>query len=242
MKYQTLVPTATAALLFSAPAQAVLWTAGHGDLGLEGDDGVLEFEVHVGEDDPATVGGMAVSDTGYEPGDIEIAVANRQILNSSDNDLLNGLGILSGDAISILPNSESFSDRLGTPLLGFGLEELNSAEWGDITFALTGVTGPGFFSVYQVDGLGDPNFFMSTALDGITDDDFATLPAGIHDDFNFAFSEEGRYQVTLEASGNYIPDGELRSTTGTFTFAVPEPSSAALLGLGVFGFVLRRRR
>jgi len=247
MKIKPFLPSSAALLLLSTPAHAVLWSAGHGDLGLEGDGGVLEFEVHVGEDDPATVGGLPVSDTGYDPADIEIAVANRQQLVSTNMNLLNGIGISSGDLFSFLPNSETLSDSLGTPLLGFGLEELDSTEWGDITFTLTGVSGPGLFSVYQIDGLGDPTFFFSTALGGITADDFVTLPAGIHDDFNFAFTEEGIYDVTIQASGTYLPamgdlDGGLRSTSGTFTFAVvPEPSTALL---GLFGglALLRRRR
>lgn len=246
MKTNTLPLLPAALFLFSAPAHAVLWTAGHGDLGLEGSGGVLEFEVHVGEDEPATVGGLPVSDTGYDPADIEIAVFNRQAITSMNTDLLAGIGIASGDLVSYLPNDELLAESLGTPVFGFGTEGLQPAEWGAITFTLTAVSGPGAFSVYQVDGLGDPTFFMSTALGGITGDDFVTLPAGLHDDFNFAFTEEGIYEVTILASGTYLPasgdsDGGVRTTEATLTFIVPEPS-AALLGLGGLALALRRRR
>lgn len=239
--YRHSLSFAFAGLSLLSSSQAALWTSGHGDIGLEGDGGVLELEYHVGEGEAAIVDGVEVFDTGYEPDELQVGVFHRQVINSTNTELLDGLGISSGDSLSFLTNSEIQAESLGTPVLGFGAEELDSSDWGDVTFSLTGISGPGDFSLYQADGLGGANFFMSTALGGITSDDSVTIPAGIHDDYIFAFTEEGIYNLTIEASALYIPDNEVRTTSSTFTFVVPEPSTA-ILGLLGFAPLLRRRR
>jgi surface-anchored protein len=115
-----------------------------------------------------------------------------------------------------------------------------------VTVTLTGAAGSGItaggqFSLWQ--GSVTPNFFMST-FDGISGADsytFADLTAEDHAHFNWAFTEEGIYDLTFEISGTHAGDG-FKSATATYTFSViPEPSSALLGAFGALALLRRRR-
>jgi surface-anchored protein len=77
--------------------------------------------------------------------------------------------------------------------------------------------------------------------DGISATDAVTLPTNSHADLHWTFSEAGTYEITFQASGEVSGAPVAESATYTFV-VVPEPGSAMLIGLGLAGFALRRRR
>lgn len=81
--------------------------------------------------------------------------------------------------------------------------------------------------------------------DGIqtgADGDVLYVTYGGHNHYNFGFSELGTYDIEFSVTGTV--DGQLvTSDAATFTFVVPEPTSAALLaGLSAVGLLRRRSR
>ena len=129
------------------------------------------------------------------------------------------------------------------PYVGLGMEELDPGDWKtDLTLTLTGVSGSGVdagggFSLYTVDLFGTPTAFMSTK-DGISAADSVSQAAGKHEHYNWAFSKQGRYDLTLDVTGTHAVDGP-QAATATFSFnagplahPVPESSSTASTRLG----------
>jgi surface-anchored protein len=144
-----------------------------------------------------------------------------------------------------LPKSNSGpggAAALNAPFLGIGSEELDPGDWtGDLSLTLTGMSGPGVFSLWQ-DGF-SPTFFMST-FDGVSGADTISFTAGGHDHFNYGFTQPGLYEVTFEVAGTHSVDG-FKTGSATYSFHVvggyvPEPGSFGLLALGAL--VLRRLR
>ncbi|HAQ58169.1 MAG TPA: hypothetical protein DEA16_02000 [Opitutae bacterium] len=78
--------------------------------------------------------------------------------------------------------------------------------------------------------------------------DTLILKIGSHAHYNFAFTAEGLYNVTLTASGILNEGSQTLSTSDPATFlfgvnAVPEPSAFALIAGGMtLGFAAMRRR
>jgi hypothetical protein len=246
MVMKTLFSGIPALILFTIVGSthaAVTFSGGHGDIGLEysgpGQLG-LHFHTHTGA---IVDGSPLLSDAEYEPDEIEVQVSTSAYNLQSDSSLVTGTGVALGQSLWRLP--ESNNPLL--PFLGFGAEELSAGDWlGDLTFSLAGISSPsgtGHFSIYQSDGLGGWNFFMSTADGGITSADKISIAAEGHDHYNMTFSEAGTWTVDLFASGTHITDGVQTSGVHSFTFQVaPEPSRALLMGLGLMGLFLRRRR
>jgi surface-anchored protein len=223
-------------------AGANMWTAGHGDLGVEYKGaGELEPHWHLGEDNETVViDGVSQSfgptGTEFEAGDLTAQTNKTEVRQVGA--AWDFTGAAAGDTYYVFPQT----DDPAVPYLGFGTEELDPADWStDITLTLTGFSGPGDFSLYTVDGFGAPTEFISTN-GGITGS--VSQAADEHTHYNWAFSALGTYSLTFQADGTHAVDG---AATGaeTFTFSVvPEPSSAGLL-LGVTGLVfafIRRRR
>lgn len=222
---------------------AVTYSSGHGDIGLEyGGAGTLALHAHLHAG--AVVDGVPlIADNEYEPEDIVFQVSASALSAISDPALVAGTGVLIGNSVWTLPEV----DNPLLPFLGFGVEELDPADWTtNLSYTLASIMSPsgtGHFSVYQSDGLGGYNFLMSTALGGITSGDKVEMVAGSHDHFNFAFSEAGTWTVNFSASGTHITDGLQTSAPQSFTFnVIPEPSRAILMAFGFMGLIFRRRR
>lgn len=153
------------------------------------------------------------------------------------------VGVTSGADFWVFPQTS----EPALPFIGIGAEELDPLDWtGNLTITLTeisgsGVANGGFFSLYTTEGFGDPIAFMAS-LGGITAADFATVTPGSHEHYNWAFTKTGQYDVTFEIAGTHATDGA-KSASATYSFnVVPEPSTYALLGLGLAAIGWARRR
>ena len=70
---------------------------------------------------------------------------------------------------------------------------------------------------------------------------FADLRVKSNTDFFTSTASNGAWSLGSASPASMVPDDD-NGTVGTFTNAVPEPSSIALLGLGFFGFAVSRRK
>jgi len=242
-RHSFLVLSALALAVSLAPsAQAALYyTSGHGDIGVEYEDGELHLHLHLGDGAPAIVNGDEIFDTEYEPDEVTIVVPNsaKVVLGSS----VAFLGAAAGSSVWILPASGTAAATIGAPFVGWATEELDASDWiGDLTFNLVSAVSPsgnGNFAVWQLDAFGGLSVLaMSTAVTGGVG---VSQAPGIHDHYNIGFTESGVWEITLEISGQHVDVGFV-SGSETFTFSViPEPGTA-LLGLLALPLMLRRRR
>lgn len=230
-----------ALLALSATANAqLLYSSGHGDLGIAYEDGELIPHWHI--------------DTGilpqeeYEPGEVRAVVGGQRSSPAGSESVL---GVSSGSSIYVA-GSTAFQ-----PNLGFGSEELNPDDWqplsafGQINIELTGFSGPGAFALYTANSSGTAftdtflsTFNPSSTVGGINGSNSFEIFAGDHQHFTLAFTAPGYYEITLTWSGINETDG-FKEASGTFGFnvgAVPEPSTYALLGIGAASILWLRRR
>ena len=238
-----LVSMVTAMLTVFSQAFAALYSSGHADIGIAYENGGAGgFEPHWQLGSDAVVDGSPVGNhpdgAEFMPDEITVAVPFSQMIAMPNSPaLIAGTGVAAGDAIWFLPESE-IADA---PFLGIATNKLDSAKWGNITFALGTVTSPsgnGNFSLWNSGPFGSPNFYFSTALG----EDTLILPTGTHAHFDWSFSEAGTWDVELTVSGTHVDDG-FQSVTETISFVViPEPSSALVCALSTLVVMLRRRR
>ena len=243
---------ATAAMPTPSALAAGMFTQGHGDIefaahhhdhepgGQGGDEEEFELGWHIGEaGEPGIVDGSPVVDGHFEADEIIAVLGNNTHTARPAGAAFDFLGVPAGHAVWIAPQT----NQPGKVFLGIGLEELHVDDWlnGEVTLELTGVSGPGEFSLYQTDVFGSP----TVKLDNIGDS--FVLAVGSHSHYFWAFTQPGFYDVTFEFSGTFSEDGFVNSesvaASGTFGFQViPTPGAAAagLVAMGVAG--MRRRR
>lgn len=218
-------------LAMSLPLQAAsLISGGHLDGPAFGYDSLDGFEPHFhneGGADGAILDGVRITDeTEYEPDELIIFVRPTSTTT---------LGLTT---YYWLPETEGAAFANNVPFIGIGLEELNPLDWvgGTLTLTLLNFSGPGDFRLWQDDGFGGAVDFVDTDGGALSFD----LAADSHTHYNWGFTELGTYQLEWGISGEHVTDG-LQSGSGTFTYAVPEPSTAIF---GAFGLLacLRRRR
>lgn len=219
------------AVSFNAAAQGTL-TEGHTDVGIVYEAG--QWNLHIGRHDD-------LPPMEYAPNEAILQVGPASQATVPGNPLYGFLGP-AGSPVYILPQVQNAA----LLFLGLGTEEQASGVFVNdrLTLSLTGVSGPGNFSMYEVGAFGTPTVLMN-AGDGITAADKVDLLAGGHRHVNWAFTALGDYQVTFRASG--ILDHGLgtftQSAPATYTFSVvPEPGSFALFGLGALVLLTARNR
>ena len=259
----TLALLAALALPPFAKADILEYSAGHADIGVAYEGGELELHYHFGIN-AIINGGALTADLEASPFEAYVRVPD-SLYNAdfaSGASAFDFTGRTNSDPdLWLLPQSNPGN----APFLGIASEELNSSDWINsstpITYQLdswsftpfgTGSVDRANFSLFQLNGI-TPDIKLATS-DGIDNNDSFAPPFG-HDHFNFGFTEQGLYGITLTASGTHVADG-FKSSTGTFFFAVgdgtpglsavPEPSmmaawSVASLAVGA-GWLVRRRR
>jgi putative ABC transporter-associated repeat protein len=93
-----------------------------------------------------------------------------------------------------------------------------AATTGGVAWALTGVTGPGEFALYQTADFGTPTVLFNTR-DGITAADRFTIPKNTHAHGSWAFSEPGAYCLAF-ARAVVLGDGTAASDNFNLAVAV----------------------
>ncbi len=221
---------ATAAVI-NLNAQIPLDT-GDTDIGIAYEDG---WDLHVHKEEPP-------NDGEYEPADALLQVNAQALTTVPSGSQWSFLGS-AGSPVWILPSSPVES----LLFLGFATEEIGDGIFEDdeLTLSLTGVSGPGDFSVYSLT-FGNPTVWMNSG-DGFSGVDSLVLPTGTHQHFNLAFTAPGDYTVTFEAAGTLVAGSQFTQSSPVdyfFTVVVPEPSTAALTGVGIATWfaVVRRKR
>lgn len=212
-------------------AQTPLYT-GHTDVGVDYDEDVNEWNLHVHYE---------VTDTEYSPPSEALLYVNNAAHTSLNADPVWSFLGSPGSSVWILPKVQN-PDLL---FLGFGAEEIADGTFvgNQFTMALTGVTGPGNFVVYDTDAFGNPIVWMNSG-DGISGADARVLPSGTHSHVNWAFTAPGDYSVFFNASAISELNGFTSSGDVEYRFhveAVPEPVTGALAGLGALAMLFVRR-
>ncbi|MCX6946668.1 MAG: choice-of-anchor M domain-containing protein [Verrucomicrobia bacterium] len=191
------------------------------------------FEVHY---DPAAITpekplGLHIhddtTDTHYEPAEVILQV----------NEAAYGL---QGEVFAS-------ASRLGwTGESGWVLPSIQSEtvdEFGDPAMLFLGVANnPGDFAMYRFSGSGSFSNPINTK-NGVSSSDVLTVTSlDGHDHWNWAFSLAGLYELDFQASGT-LNDVLYVSDIETYTFnVIPEPSSGALLLIGLAGLMAARKR
>ncbi len=209
---------------------ASLITGGHIDGPAFGYDTAGGFEPHFhneGGPDGAIINGVREeNETEYEADELVVFV------NPTSTTLLGAT------TYYWLPETETAAAANNVPFVGLGLEELDVDDWvgGTVSLTLLSITGPGQFRLWQDDGFGGAINYIDTESNLMS----FNLAPGSHTHYNWGFTELGEYDLEFQISGTHQIDGA-QSASATFTYAIPEPSSAllALSGL-LYGF--RRRR
>ncbi|MCA9127602.1 MAG: choice-of-anchor M domain-containing protein [Planctomycetales bacterium] len=231
-------------------SRAAIYISGHSDLGVGFEDDNLHLHLHA-EQPLGLFGGGTVPAGEYDPGDLLIGVPNPMI-GRPVGAQWDFLAANAGASVWFLPQS---SDP-NKPFLGLGTEELLPEDgWSTLTWtfnSITTISGDNSdFALWQNDSFGNPSVLASTLVPTGAGNTW-TQNALSHDHYNFGFTGEGVYDVSLSISGNnsgagtiapgpYFDTASFRFVTGN-AIAVPEPNSLAALGLAAIGGTLFRRR
>lgn len=93
-----------------------------------------------------------------------------------------------------------------------------SATTGGVAWALTDVSGPGEFALYETANFGQPRVLFNTR-DGISSADRVTIPKNTHAHGSWAFSEQGNYCLSMQRTAR-MPGGQAVSHSFVLAVAV----------------------
>jgi surface-anchored protein len=236
------VITVASGLFIGVSAEgALIYSSGHGDIGVAYEGGQLVLHWHLGPSsilDGNPVGNPPDGEE-FDPTDVAAFVSAPPIPRPAGA-VWDPIGNAAGENVWILPQVNNPAQ----PFLGLATEELIPANWSSFAWEVTNVSGPGQFSLWQ-DGF-TPTFAASSA-NGLPDS-FTGPGVGGHDHYNFGFTTEGIYDVAFTVRGMHTSDG-LKTDSGVFRFAVgasavPEPGGLTLvflLGGALGGWSVLRR-
>lgn len=216
-------------LVLGTQVQAVTTlSSGHADI----------FEVEyeqVGATAPTLHLGVHTDTTHYEPADVLLEVSSSALTSTSL--LPSSLTNLLGANAWILPADLQEAANLG--VLEAGVGKAGFPDSNAVTFTLVGAgpSNPGNFALFTVANA----LRLSATGDTVGNSSFSITAGHIH--YNWGFSAPGTYSFDLKASYNDAVFGLLESAVETYTFnVIPEPSSGALLVVGIAALVSVRRR
>lgn len=257
MKMRMLV-TLLAVLFTSSTSThaALVYIAGHADIGVGFEDGGLHLHLHA--ENPITVFGGGTAAAGEYDADAFIIGVPGPSVSRPAGSQWNFLADAENNPVWFLPAQDDPMNP--KPFLGIATEELDAAEgWTtQLTWALDSIT-PVFgdassLAIYNVDQFQSIDVRASTLIPTGTNNEWTQAPGG-HDHFNYGFTGQGLYDVTLSvsgtnaggglsgiAAGNYSDTATFRFATGSAISAVPEPSGALLLGVASAFTMFRRSR
>lgn len=232
-KIQRILGGASALAFVPALAFAqVQLPADHADLGIGYEAGALELHWHL-------------EDLGleYAPDEAYAFIPLSSTFTRPADAAWDFTGALAGADLFVAPGTDQTPTVL---FLGLGSEEITDGTFqgNSLSFSLSGVSGPGVFSLWQTDGFGTPTAALSSVSGGPTSFNVTT---GGHDHYDWGFTAPGVYELTFTVSGTLVGETLPITDTATYTFAVgtaiPEPSSfAALAGLATLALAATRRR
>jgi surface-anchored protein len=203
-------------------AEILEYSRGHADIGYQMVDGRISLGWKFEEGDE--LGGQFLSqDTFKLPGQVYARVADSAEVFRAAGGGWDVLGVAEGEAYFRLP-ARSSPDL---PHLGLSTDadpQAFNLRWTLIDHRIP--TGANF-TLYTTPGIGQISALWATS-DLERFNNFG-MPWGSHNHYNWAFTDTGVYDLTLQLSGDI--DGEAFAAAGTFRFvvgsstAVPEPSS-----------------
>ena len=126
-----------------------------------------------------------------------------------------------GRSVYICPQDEQ-EDIL---FLGIAADEIPAGvfEKDTLSLSLTKVEGPGAVSLYSSDAFGNPTLFFDSS-DGLGENDVFPMSVGGHAHQNWAFTEPGYYQISLQASATLANGTPITSDEATFSLrCLPQP-------------------
>ena len=213
------------------------------------------FEVHY---DPAAITpekplGLHIhddtTDTHYEPAEVILQV--NEAAYGLQGEVFASASRLgwTGESGWVLPSIQSETvDEFGDPamlFLGVASDD-GGVVWAGNQFKISlisvGANNPGDFAMYRFSGSGSFSNPINTK-NGVSSSDVLTVTSlDGHDHWNWAFSSAGLYELDFQASGT-LNDVRYVSDIETYTFnVIPEPSSGALLLIGLAGLMAARKR
>jgi surface-anchored protein len=235
----TLLTLATVVLAMISPATAQTIYTGHWDISAHGHlhDGKMELEVGLHNHDAGTE--YELPDTGVQ---FQIGFGNANGTAPAPKQSVTIGGTLLGNVWVTAP-SGLIADSVNQPFIGFSAEELGLGWTGNVSFTLTSLlyTGSGAGKLFLFE---DENLYWNTNQTLGVGGNYGvfTVAAGQHSHGEFAFSDEGLYELTLLVSGTHS-SGTITSSPTTLNInVVPEPSSGALLLAGMAALAVTRRK
>ena len=181
-----------------------------------------EVDLELAYEDGAWEWGLLeeTSETLHDPADaaLHLGPASWQVV--PDDERFRFLGE-PGKSVHVLPQDE----QEGMLFLGMATDEIPEGifEENQLQLNLTDLEGPGHLSLYAIDAFGHPTLFFHST-DGISEEDMLPMLAGAHAHQNWAFTEPGYYQVSLQASGTLANGATISSEEVTFYFEVFAPT------------------